>query len=211
MPRLTYKQLQEMPASDIGKLSRSDAEILLSQFRDKFETRQRAFRRAGKNVYSPALEKMNAYYDGKVQSTENMSLNRMREELFRIQEFFNSRTGTVKGAREVMKEQDIRIFGATERGNPRYRMTIQERTEFWAAYDEFMKSNPKYDNAFMSGKIQQYLGEIAVDARKSKGVFTKGDMGLIQRLNKLQSMAKERNPDYGRFGFNVLSGRGNSK
>lgn len=211
MARLTYKQLQEMPASDIGKLSKSDAEALLSQFREKFEMRQRAFRRAGKNVYSPALEKMNVYYDGKVQSTENMSLNKMREELFRIQEFFNSRTGTVKGAREVMREQDIRIFGKTEKGNPRYRMTIEERTQFWATYEEFMKSNPRYDNAFMSGKIQQYLGEIAVDDRKSKGVFKKGDIGLIMRLNKLQSMAKERNPEYGRFGYNVLSGRGNTK
>lgn len=200
-----------MPASDIGKLDIQGAELLLSQFRYKFEMRQRAFSRAGKNIYSPALEKMNSYYKGKVQPTENMSLNKMREELFRIQEFFNSKTGTVKGAREVMREQDIRIFGKTEKGNPRHRMTIKERVEFWATYKEFMKSNPTYNDAFMSGKIQQYLGEIAVDDRKSKGEDEDASVDLIQRLNKLKSMAKERNPEYGKFGFNVLSGRGDSQ
>lgn len=209
--RLTYKQIIEMEPSAIGKLSQEQAAELLSQFRGKFEMRERKFQRAGKNVYSPALEKMENYYEGGVQSTDSMTLNKMREELFRIQEFFRSRTGDVKGAREVMREQDARIFGTTSRGNPRYRMSRQERTEFWAAYEEFMRSNPTYDNTFMSGKIQQYLGEIAVNDRKGRGVFRKGEIGLIQRLNELQRKVKESNPDYGGFGYNVFSGRGNSK
>ena len=211
MARLTYKQLQEMSPSKIGALDEKAAAQLLSQFREKFVMRERAFNRAGRNVYSPALGKMQSYYESGVRSTENMTLNKMREELFRIQEFFNSKTGTVKGAREVMREQDIRIFGQTERGNPRYRMTIEERTQFWSTYEEFMKSNPRYDNVFMSGKIQQYLGEITIDDRKSTGTFKRGSIGLIMRLNKLQKMAAERNPEYGRFGYNVLSGRGNTK
>ena len=210
--RLTYDRLKKMSPSEIGKLSKSQTADLLRQFREKFKMRERQFARAGKNVYSPALEKMQNYYESAgTQSTETMSRNRMQSELFRIQEFFNSETAEVKNARRVMREQDARIFGVNEKGNPLHRMTIEERSKFWSLYEEFMRSKPQYNNPYMSGKIQQYLGEITLSGKKEKGVFKKGDIGIIKALNELQQKIEEGEPEYDSFGFNIFSGRGSSK
>ena len=210
--RLTYDRLKKMPASEIGKLSTSQTADLLRQFREKFKMREKQFARAGKNVYSPALEKMENYYESAgTQSTETMSRNRMQSELFRIQEFFNSETSDVKNARRVMRDQDARIFGTNARGNPLHRMTTEERSKFWALYEEFMRSKPQYNNPYMSGKIQQYLGEITLSGKKEKGVFKKGDTGIIKALNELQQKIEEGEPEYDSFGFNIFSGRGSSK
>ena len=171
--------------------------------------REKAFARAGKNVYSPALDKMQSYYeDNGVQPTETMNRNKAQAELFRIQEFFNSESGDVKGARRIMREQDARIFGVNEKGNPIKRMTLEERTKFWSVYEEFMKSNPRYDNVYQSGKVQQYLGEIMSGERKERGVFKKGSIGMIKRLNELQRKMQEDESKYENFGFNIFSGRG---
>ena len=201
-----------MSVSEIGKLDEKQSRELLKAFREKFRMREKAFSRAGKNVYSPALDKMQTYYrDNGVQPTETMTRNKAQAELFRIQEFFNAQTGDVKGARRIMREQDARIFGVNERGTPLKRMTIEERTLFWSTYEEFMKSNPRYDNPYQSGKVQQHLGEVVAGERKEKGVFMKGSIGMIKRLNKLQSKLQEGESDYGHFGFNIFSGRGPSK
>ena len=108
MPRLTYNRLKSMSASEIGKLDGKQTAELLRKFREKFKMRQKQFSRAGKNVYSPALEKMETFYeDHGMQSTESMSRNRMQSELFHIQEFFNAETGEVSGARRVMRELSV--------------------------------------------------------------------------------------------------------
>lgn len=210
--RLTYDRLKKMSPSEIGKLSTSQTADLLRQFREKFKMREKQFARAGKNVYSPALEKMQNYYEDRgTQSTEAMSRNRMQSELFRIQEFFNSETADVKNARRVMRDQDARIFGTNAKGNPLHRMTTEERSKFWSLYEEFMRSKPQYNNPYMSGKIQQYLGEITLSGKKEKGVFKKGDIGIIKALNELQQKIEEGEPEYDSFGFNIFSGRGVSK
>lgn len=212
MARLKYSDIEGFSPTDINAWDEQQSKQMLEQFREKLMYRQRAFKRAGKNVYSPALEKINRYYEkfGE-QSTETMSRDQAQRELFHIQEFFKSRTGSVKGAREVMREQDIRVFGESKRGNPRYRMSREERDKFWSVYEEFMRSRPRYDNAFMSGKIQQYLGEITLGDRKDTGSFKGGTIGLMTRLNELEKMIKERNPEYDKFGYNVLSGRRSNK
>ena len=201
-----------MSASEIGKLDGKQTAELLRQFREKFKMRQKQFARAGKNVYSPALEKMETYYeDYGMQSTETMTRNRMQSELFHIQEFFNAETGEVSGARKVMREQDARIFGVNEKGKPNARMTIEERTRFWQVYDEYMRMHPKNDNPYMSGKIQQYLGEIMLDGRENRVAYKIGKYSLLKAINELQQKIEEGEPEYDSFGFNIFSGRGSSK
>ena len=117
--KITYSRLKSMSDIEISKLSTKDgsAQEMLKQFREKFRYREKAFNRAGKNVYSPALEKMESYYDRNGErSPEEMTVHQIRSELFHIQEFFKSKTSDVKGAREVMREQDIRIFGESGDG-----------------------------------------------------------------------------------------------
>ena len=207
--KITYKELKNKSAVEISKLNQKQAAEMLHQFREKFRYRQKAFDRAGKNVYSPALEKMEEYYQRNgVQSPESMNVNRLRSELFHIQEFFNSKTGEVKGAREVMREQDARIFGVNERGTPKYRMTIEERTKFWETYNEFVGTFKNYESIYGSDKIQQFLGEITVTGRKEKGVFKKGAIGLMATMTKLQKKLKEdKQSEDWRASRNVLTGR----
>lgn len=192
MARITYAKIKSMTATELSKLDTKQSAELLRQFREKFRYRQKAFDRAGKNVYSPALEKMESYYDRNgVQSPETMNVNRIRSELFHIQEFFNAKTGDVKGAREVMREQDARIFGTNERGTPIKRMTIEERTKFWSVYEEYLKTFKNAEAKYGSERIQQFLGDLTIGDRGKKNIFRKGDIGLIQQLNALNTMLRE--------------------
>ena len=191
--KITYSRLKSMSETEISKLSTKDgsAQEMLRQFREKFRYREKAFSRAGKNVYSPALEKMEDYYDRNGErSPEKMTVHQIRSELFHIQEFFKSKTGDVKGAREVMREQDIRIFGENSRGNPVKRMTIEERTKFWSLYEEFLSTYKNAEAVYGSEKIQQYLGSLTIGNRKVSG-FRKGSIGLMDQLNALDKMLRE--------------------
>lgn len=191
--KITYSRLKSMSETEISKLSTKDgsAQEMLRQFREKFRYREKAFNRAGKNVYSPALEKMEDYYDRNGErSPEKMTVHQIRSELFHIQEFFKSKTGDVKGAREVMREQDIRIFGETAKGNPAKRMTIEERTKFWSVYEEFLSTYKNAEAIYGSEKIQQYLGSITIGDRKVSA-FRKGSIGLMEQLSALDKMLRE--------------------
>lgn len=210
MPKkITYSKLKNMSATEISKLNKQQAAEMLRQFREKFRYREKAFDRAGKNVYSPALEKMEEYYKRNgVQSPDSMNVNKIRSELFHIQEFFNSETADVKGARKVMREQDARIFGVNARGTPNYRMTIEERTKFWEVYNEFVNTFKNYESIYGSDKIQQFLGEMTISGRKEKGVFKKGALGLMSTMSKLQKKLNEdKQGEDWRASRNVLTGR----
>lgn len=206
--KITYAKIKSMDASEISKLNQQQAAEMLRQFREKFRYRQKAFDRAGKNVYSPALEKMESYYDRNgVQSPESMNVNRIRSELFHIQEFFNAKTGDVKGAREVMRDQDASIFGTDQKGRPLHRMTIEERTKFWSVYEEFLKTYKNAESLYGSGKIQQYLGDLTLQDRKKSGVFARGEISLMKQMSDLQRMLRENVGEYHADMRNVRQGR----
>lgn len=208
--KITYAKLKSMSADEISSLNTKDgsAQEMLRQFREKFKYREKAFDRAGKNVYSPAMQKMEEYYERNgVQSPESMNVNRIRSELFHIQEFFNAKTGDVKGAREVMREQDARIFGVNERGTPLKRMTIEERTKFWSVYEEFLNTFKNAESKYGSTRIQQYLGDLTIGDRGRKNIFKKGDIGLIQQLNALNAMLRESEGEHHVELRNVRQGR----
>lgn len=203
--RITYVKLKSMPASEISKLNQQEAAEMLRQFREKFRYRQKAFDRAGKNVYSPALEKMDDYYDRNgVQSPESMNVNRIRSELFHIQEFFNSKTADVKGARKVMRDQDASIFGVDSKGSPLKRMSIEERTEFWATYEEFLKTYKNAEAMYGSDRIQQFLGDVMKGNKARKNMFSSG---LTERFNALNTMLRESEGEHHVELRNVRQGR----
>lgn len=203
--RITYAKLKSMEASEISKLSQKEAAEMLRQFREKFRYREKAFDRAGKNVYSPALEKMEDYYERNgVQSPESMNVNRIRSELFHIQEFFNSKTADVKGAREVMRNQDASIFGVDSKGRPLKRMSIEERTEFWATYEEFLKTYKNSEAIYGSDKIQQFLGDVMKGDKARKNMFSSG---LTERFNALNTMLRESEGEHHVELRNVRQGR----
>ena len=203
--KITYAKLKSMDASEISKLNQREAAEMLRQFREKFRYRQKAFDRAGKNVYSPALEKMEGYYERNgVQSPESMNVNRIRSELFHIQEFFNSKTADVSGARKVMRDQDASIFGVDSKGRPLKRMSIEERTEYWSTYEEFLKTFKNADAIYGSNRIKQFLGDVMKGDKTRKNIFS---AGLMERLNALNTMLRESEGEHHVELRNVRQGR----
>lgn len=203
--RITYAKLKSMEASEISKLSQREAAEMLRQFREKFHYRQKAFDRAGKNVYSPALEKMEGYYERNGEkSPESMNVNRIRSELFHIQEFFNSKTADVKGARKVMRDQDASIFGVDSKGRPLKRMSIEERTEFWSTYEEFLKTYKNAEAMYGSDRIKQFLGDVMKGDKTRKNMFSSG---LMERFNALNTMLRESEGEHHVELRNVRQGR----
>lgn len=201
--KITYSKLKSMSPTEISKLNAQQAAEMLRQFREKFRYREKAFDRAGKNVYSPALEKMEEYYQRNgVQSPDSMNVNKIRSELFHIQEFFNSDTADVKGARKVMREQDARIFGVNERGMPNYRMSIEERTKFWSVYEEFVNTYAPDAHMLGSYRLQQYLGEVTREGRRK-------DINIAEALDRIKEKISEKktSDEDWRASRNVLTGR----
>lgn len=178
MKRLTYHQFAMLTPDEIGKLNKKEMVDLLKDARKKLDTRLKTFSKQGKNFYSPAQEKIREYYEENPQQSINkVSRNRALNEIFNIQDFFRSKTGTVKGAKEVMREQDARIFGVNEKsGRPLHRLTTDQRTAFWQVYNEFTSQYKTAIAAFTSGKIQQYLGERVLSTKGRKLDYQDGQL-----------------------------------
>lgn len=160
------KSPRNMTPEEVGKLSKPEMIKALRQLRQQYEKKIATLNK--QDVYSPAAKKMESYYDelGK-QPMSKISRNRAMGEVFRLQEFFNSKTSTVTGAKEVMREQDARIYGVNKAGRVRHRMTNEERDRFWSVYTEFLNQKKTAYVEFTSGKIQQYLGDILLKTKKS--------------------------------------------
>ena len=101
-----------------------------------------------------------------------MTRGELQNELVRLQDFFESATSTVPGARRVQVEQDRRIFGVktgsgisyTEKsGRPINRMNVEQRRSFWAAYMEYTSLKGEAYTRNLSDVIQQFLGEMVMD------------------------------------------------
>lgn len=163
MAKLTKRKFVNLDPSDIGKMKAPELRSLLRGARQLFNMQSKQFQKYKETVWSPALDKMERYYESRdTTAPSKMSSNKMRSELFHLQDFFQAQTSTVPGARTVQKEQDIRLFGADKRGRPKKRMTVDERTKFWSLYDEFKKMRPG-DVFEQSNMVQQELAEMLVE------------------------------------------------
>ena len=168
MSKLTKKKFLNLSPAEIGKLKKSQLKDVLRGARQLFNAQEKVFEKYKDTVWSGALEKMQDFYDeNSKKAVSKMNMAQMRSEVFRLQDFFESDTSTVPGARKVMKEQDERIFGINEKtGRPKKRMTLEERTKFWAAYNTFISlQSESYVRRMGSNTIQQYLGDIIMSGR----------------------------------------------
>lgn len=147
-----------MSPEEISQLSRDEMRSLVTQAR-KMATKRLSTFAKNPGTYSPAVEKLQDYYADGMENVKKETRNRLMQEVFRLQGFFNAQSSTVKGARAVMRDQDIRIFGE-KNGKPAHRMSTLQRTNFWRFYDEFLNQHKNAYYLFGSGRIQQYLGEI---------------------------------------------------
>ena len=166
MARVTKKSFLKLTPSEIGKMKSPELRELLRGARNLFNQQEKIFKRYEKTVFSPAMEKMKDFYEDRGKNAPSrMNTNQMRNEVFKLQEFFEAETSTVPGARRVQAEQDRRIFGTDSRGRAKNRMTVEERTDFWKVFEEYKKMRPA-DVLEQSNIVQQAIGQILIENDK---------------------------------------------
>ena len=214
MAKFLKKSFVSMEPSELGKLKLSDARSLLRKARTAYEKQEKTFSKYKDSVWSPALEKMQDYYDDTGKNPiSKMRLSKVQNELFRLQDFFGSETSTVPGSRRVMIEQDRRIFGTSEKtGKPIKRMTLDERTEFWAAYNEFVNMEKEsYIRNMGSNTIQTFLGQIILEKAKKGDGYNGFDYSDFKELRRRIERDREREEwemsNYESGDSDVLSGK----
>lgn len=208
---------KKMEPSELGKLTLKEARPLLRKMRAEYNKQASVFKKHENNVWSPALQKMEEYYTepGNGVAVSKMRLSKVQSELFRLQDFFNARTSTVKGSRDVMREQDARIFGVDEEsGKPTRRLTLAQRTDLWAAYNEFTSmEKEQYVRNMGSNTIQTVLaGMIIEKGKREPFAFQYGDLKeLKRRIEDMKEQEDWESANYDRFNNSVLSGKRPSK
>ena len=196
MAKFSKKKFLDMEPSELGKLRLSEARSLLRQARAAYEKQEKTFSKYKESVWSPAVEKMEDYYgDVGKNPISKMRLSKVQNELFRLQDFFGSETSTVPGSRRVMIAQDSRIFGVDEKtGKPIRRMTLDERTDFWAAYNEFVSMEKEnYIRNMGSNTIQTQLGEMIIELRKKNRDSFIFDSSAFNELKRRVEEEKQNN------------------
>lgn len=173
--RLTIQRIID---EDINSWGKEGLEKNLPKMIKLYNDRARTFKSSrNKNVFSYALDKMESMYPSGVKEPKKTGNNRrdfakQQELAFRIQEFFRSKTSSEKGAREVQRDQDRRIFGEDVFGNPKKRMTYNQRQMFWSYFDEFMIQHPEWaGEGARSFRALEVIGEMVSDGKmKTKTV-----------------------------------------
>lgn len=180
--RLTIADIIDM---DLSKVGAKDIDKLAKQFAKKASDRIKSFaNKKNKNVYSPAVEKIKERYQGGIPNTEGMNFQQKQKLIYNIQDFFRSRTSDVSEARKIAREQDARLFGEDVFGQPKYRMSKEQRDAFWSAYDEFLNQNPTLHDE--SDSVLQVLAEMVEDGTLNR----KGGFKALSKIGVLNEMRK---------------------
>lgn len=151
---------------DLNRMTTKQARVLLSQARLFYRNAKKVLMLRGvereegaptREIWSPALSaaKEMGIGEGAIKSKTR---NQVMQEIYAIRKFLNYRTSTPEGSREVIEEQNRRIFGNTEQT-----MTIDERENFWSLYMEFKKTFKTAEAQYGSERIQQVLAEMQVN------------------------------------------------
>lgn len=146
-------------AEDLHTMTKVDMMPLLKQARAAYQKQAATFSR-NESVYSHAKELMDEWYsEHGSKPISKMKKSEIQPELYRLQEFFGSKTSTVTGARKVAIETDRRIFGTDESGRPLFRMKRDEAANFWANYHAFEELDEAFVRNVTSDFVQNVLGE----------------------------------------------------
>ena len=216
MAKLTKKSLLNLTPSEIGKMKNPELRAILRGARQLYTQQEKVLNRYSQQVYSHAHELMKDYYEENgTKSVSRMRQSELRGEIFRLQEFFDSQSATVPGARKIALEQDRRIFGETKTGKPKRRMSVEQRKNFWSAYDEYKNIHSEsYVRNMGSNTIQQMLAEIATESSTFDEDFEDGNWFTADMLADLDRRVQERKKSedwetsgYDRFNDDVHSGK----
>lgn len=198
MPRVTYQYIRDIDPEQLTKMKKPELTELLRKVRAKFQTREKQLSKA--DIYSPALEGMKNYYEengrrAPTKATRNQTIN----EILRIKQFMNAKSSDVKGARELRRETNKRIFGEDILGNPAARMNTEQEKSFWSHYNEFMHQYNKSSTLYSSGRVMQSLGEMwtkFLGRKKNRPDLPEGiDSDILKNIKDILDKEKYREDD----------------
>ena len=215
MAKISKSKLLKLSPSDIGKLKAPELRELLRGARQLFQSQSKTFEKYEQKVYSHSYEKMREYYrergrevyetKGGIESyttaperMNKMTMNQMRSEVFRLQEFFDSKTSTVPGTRQVTSDMAKRIFGKNSSGRAKQNLSVDEWRQFWDIYEEYKNQRP-HDTSEQSTLVQQTLGQIVIDSLKLNGVVPAFGQSVLDELGDAVANRRqwEMDVDYG--------------
>lgn len=193
------QEIAEIPIEEIAKLSKEQLIPYVKSLRYGYTRRVSSFKKKDLISHAQIAFEQSLTTKKPVQLTK-LSRNQLLMEFARYSKFFKDKTSSEEGIKEVNREQDIRIFGADEKGNPLMTMTTQQRMDYWSAYEEFKNQYPQYAGQPYSESVQQSLADAVFDSKSQS--FTDLLANAKKRLEQKQEEVNLRSVP------NVYSGRG---
>lgn len=207
------KRITEITKSEIKKMTAKEAKALLGAVRQEVNERMEKLGRASsKNFYSSAYEKQKDWIGDHFDTVKKSPSKTRREEavaeLQRAHDFLNAKSSRVSGAREIMRQQDERIFGINEKtGKPNAHLTRDQRELLWSLYDEFLTGEYTASKAALRySSLQSDIGKYIKERKRGKsGKYEKLDFETA--YEELRKRLFE-DGDYDTSDSSILDGRG---
>ena len=206
------KKIVDMTKTEIKKMKAKEAKALLGAIRQEVNERMEKLGRASsKNFYSAEYEYqmdwISDHFDTRKSSPSKLRREEAVAELQRAHDFLRAKSSTVSGAREIMRQQDERIFGINEKtGKPNARLSRDQREMFWDLYDEFLAGDSTESLGWKNySNLQNTIGKYIKERRRGEGgKYVKTDFETAYRdLREILS-----SEDYDTSGSSILDGRG---
>ena len=200
------EQIANMPMEQVMKLSgkegRKKLESYVKSLKFGYKRRAQSFKKKGLISHAQiALE--GTLPPGKEVQLTKMTRNQLILEFARYSKFFQDVTSSEAGIKEVNRQQDIRIFGADQKGRPKRTMTDSERQKYWSLYEEYQNQQPTANSRYGSESIQQMVAEALFDTDGTPGE------NLVDFLDRVEErLAQKSREENLRSVPNVYSVRG---
>ena len=169
---MSVKDILNMDINTFSKLNTSDLRKVVGRLVSAGNKRLRSFERAGES--SPATRYV--YKSGGVFSTSGKDLNALRAEYTRAKNFFQSKTGTRKGWKQVKNET---IAGLKKHG---VEMTDSQFNDVWKTYEDLKELSPEVANRGLKYSVLKDVADMVTDTDKSADEIA---TALHEKLSKI--------------------------
>lgn len=169
---MSVQDILNLDNETFNKLSTSDMRKVVGRLVSAGNKRLRSFERSGEN--SPATRYVAK--SGGLFSTKGKDLNALRSEYTRAKNFFQSKTGTRKGWKQVKKET---ISGLKKHG---VQITENQFDKVWKSYEDLKELSPEVANRGLKYSVLKDVADMVTDENKSAEEIA---MALNENLSQI--------------------------
>ena len=169
---MTVNDILNMDINTFNKLNTSEMRKVVGRLVSAGNKRIRSFERAGES--SPATR--HVAKSGGMFSTKGKDLNALRAEYTRAKNFLQSKTGTLKGRKQVKKET---ISGLKKQG---VEMSESQFEDVWKSYEDLKELSPEVANRGLKYSVLKDVADMVADTDKSADEIA---MALHENLSQI--------------------------